>query len=114
MKRRGFTNDPKRRCNLFRGFMEEKGIHMMDWPACSLGSNPIEKLWPWIKREIELKSPRNLNELERELKNGILLNMNFYNHFGHRCQKESIYYGKVMKIALIIKHGEFLIVKGFK
>ncbi|KAI6659717.1 hypothetical protein LOD99_10707 [Oopsacas minuta] len=39
-------------------YMEEKGIHRMDWPACSPDLNPIENLWSWIKREIDLKSPR--------------------------------------------------------
>ena len=39
----------------------------MDWPACSPDLNPIENLWSWIKREIELKSPRNLNELKKKL-----------------------------------------------
>ncbi|KAI6646362.1 hypothetical protein LOD99_9233 [Oopsacas minuta] len=60
-------NDPKHTCKLAKGYMEEKGIHRMDWPACSPDLNPIENLWSWIKREIDLKSPRNLNELEREL-----------------------------------------------
>ena len=32
--------------------------------------NPIENLWSWIKRKIELKSPHILKELEKEL-NGV-------------------------------------------
>ena len=58
-------NDPKHRYNLARGFMEEKGKHWMDWSACSPVLNPIENLCSWIKREIELKSPRNLMSCKR-------------------------------------------------
>ncbi|KAI6658823.1 hypothetical protein LOD99_15148 [Oopsacas minuta] len=83
-------NDPKHTCKLAKGYMEEKGMHRMDWSACSPELNPIENLWSWIKREIDLKSPRNLNELDREL-NEVWnsLEHEFYVHFGHRYQKES-------------------------
>ena len=45
------------------GFMQDRGISRMDWPACRPDMNPIENIWSWIKRKIDLKSPRNLIEL---------------------------------------------------
>ncbi|KAI6658765.1 hypothetical protein LOD99_15090 [Oopsacas minuta] len=60
-------SDPKHTCNLAKGYLEEKEIHRMDWPACSPDLNPIENLWSWIKGEIDLKSPRNFNDLKWEL-----------------------------------------------
>ena len=39
----------------------------MDWPACCPNLNPIENLWAWIKMQLNLRSPRNLGQLEKGL-----------------------------------------------
>ena len=60
-------NDPKHTSKVAKGFMQDRGISRMDWPACSPDMNPIENIWSWIKRKIDLKSPRNLIELAEVL-----------------------------------------------
>ena len=36
----------------------------MDWPSNSPDLNPIENLWSVLKRNVELRQPRNIGELE--------------------------------------------------
>ena len=50
---------PKDSCKIY--------ISTIDWSACSPDMNPIGNIWSWIKRKIDLKSPRNLIELAEVL-----------------------------------------------
>jgi transposase len=36
----------------------------MDWPSNSPDLNPIENLWSVLKRNVELRQPWNIGELE--------------------------------------------------
>jgi hypothetical protein len=36
----------------------------LEWPSNSPDINPIENLWSIIKRQVEKRKPKNLNELE--------------------------------------------------
>ena len=38
---------------------------VMDWPSNSPDLNPIENLWSIVKRNVEKRMPRNLEDLER-------------------------------------------------
>ena len=37
----------------------------MDWPSNSPDLNPIENLWSIVKRNVEKRMPRNLEDLKR-------------------------------------------------
>jgi len=43
----------------------------MDWPSNSPDLNPIENLWAIVKRNVELRRPKNLSELERFFGEGV-------------------------------------------
>jgi len=60
-------NDPKHTCRVAKQFLEHHVPETIDWPANSPDLNPIENLWSVIKRRVEKRRPKNLNELEQFL-----------------------------------------------
>ncbi|GFT57929.1 transposable element Tcb2 transposase [Trichonephila clavipes] len=50
-------------------YLEGLGLERMEWPARSLGLNPIEYLWDYLGRSVAALSPppRSLGELEQSL-----------------------------------------------
>jgi hypothetical protein len=57
-------NDPKYTSHLTTTFLRENVLEVMDWPSYSPNLNLIENLWAIIKRNVERRMPRNLDELE--------------------------------------------------
>ena len=52
-------NDPKHTSKVVKGFMQDRDISRMDWPACSPDMNPIEN----IGRESREKSISSHQEI---------------------------------------------------
>ena len=58
-------NDPKHTSRLAKEFLKNNVPQVMDWPSNSPDLNPIENLWSIVKRNVEKRMPRNLEDLER-------------------------------------------------
>ena len=56
-------NDPKHRSRLAQNFLRENVPAVMDWPSNSPDLNPIENLWKLVKRNVEKRRLRNLDDL---------------------------------------------------
>jgi transposase/RNAse (barnase) inhibitor barstar len=50
---------------IVRDFFDESNLTVLEWPANSPDINPIENLWSYLKRELDLykEAPRTLDEL---------------------------------------------------
>ena len=57
-------NDPKHTSKLAKNFIQENVPAIMDWPSSSPDINPIENLWGIVKRNVEKRNPRNLEDLK--------------------------------------------------
>jgi transposase len=57
-------NDPKHTARRTKLFLSTNVPSVVDWPSNSPDLNPIENIWAVVKRSVEKKSPRNLEELE--------------------------------------------------
>ena len=56
-------NVPIHTAKRMKGFFDREGIEVSGCPAKSPDLNPIEKLWGGMKRWIQRKHPKNLQEL---------------------------------------------------
>jgi hypothetical protein len=61
-------NDPKHSSVIVRRFLEESGIKVLDWASQSPDLNPIEHLWAHMKKELNSKHFKNVDELKEALK----------------------------------------------
>ena len=55
-------NDPKHTSRIAKEFLDENVPEVMDWPSNSPDLNPIENLWAIVKRNVELRRPKNLSD----------------------------------------------------
>ena len=56
-------NDPKHTSSLTKEFLGENVHEVIDWLSYSSDLNPIENLWAIVKRNMEKRMPKNLDEL---------------------------------------------------
>ena len=85
-------NDPKHTSRIAKEFLENNVPEVMDWPSNSPDLNPIENLWAIVKRNVELRRPKNLSELElflgeewENIPNSLLCNL--VNSMPQRCRE---------------------------
>ena len=85
-------NDPKHTSRIAKEFLNNNVPEVMDWPSNSPDLNPIENLWAIIKRDVELRRPKNLSELEQflgeeweKIPNSLLSNL--VNSMPQRCKE---------------------------
>ena len=58
-------NDPKHTSRVASAFLRENMPEVIDWPSNSPDLNPIENLWSIVKRNVEKRQPKNLDDLQR-------------------------------------------------
>ena len=58
-------NDPKHTSRVAKAYLKENVPAVMDWPSNSPDLNPIENLWAIVKRNVEKRMPKNIDELEQ-------------------------------------------------
>lgn len=85
-------NDPKHTSRIAKEFLDKNVPEVMDWPSNSPDLNPIENLWAIVKRNVELRGPKNLSELERflgeewgNIPNSLIVNL--VNSMPQRCRE---------------------------
>jgi len=61
-------NDPKHTSRVAKNFLQENVPAVMDWPSNSPDLNPIENLWGIVKRNVEMRRPDNIDQLEQFMK----------------------------------------------
>lgn len=57
-------NDPKHSSKLVQNWLFKAGVQLIDWPSNSPDLNPIKNLWHYLKRRVEARNPKNLEQLE--------------------------------------------------
>ncbi len=51
-----------------KGWLNDHGVGVLDWPANSPDLNHIKNLWGIVKREMRNKRPKNADELKATVK----------------------------------------------
>ena len=57
-------NDPKHRSKSTE-WLQQKKIHLLEWPSQSPDLNPIEMLWHDLNRAVHTRYPKNIAELKQ-------------------------------------------------
>ena len=85
-------NDSKHTSHIAKEFLDNNVPEVMDWPSNSSDLNLIENLWAIVKRNVELRRPKNLSELEHflgeewgNIPNSLLINL--VNSMLQRCKE---------------------------
>ena len=64
-------NDPKHAgehgCKIVKKWVQENGIHRLDWPAQSPDMNPIEHVWRLLKKRLATIKSKNFDELRKNI-----------------------------------------------
>lgn len=86
-------NDPKHTSKLVKGFLEQEGVNVMQWPAQSPDLNPIENLWEIVNRKVNRESahrdPNKLYQAINEAWSAIPMNIieNLISSMPKRCSE---------------------------
>ena len=62
-------NAPCHKAKRVLDFMEENGIHRMDWPPYSPDLSPIENLWAIVKQKVHTVATHTANQLTTRIEN---------------------------------------------
>ncbi|RWS18285.1 Transposable element Tcb2 transposase-like protein, partial [Leptotrombidium deliense] len=57
-------NAPCHKAIATKEWMQNNKIKVLKWPPGSPDLNPIENLWAIMKRDLEMRNPRNISELK--------------------------------------------------
>ncbi|XDV36075.1 hypothetical protein PO909_005924 [Leuciscus waleckii] len=61
-------NDPKHTARATKEWLRKKHLKVLEWPSQSPDLNPIENLWRELKVHIAQRQPRNLKDLEKNIR----------------------------------------------
>ena len=84
-------NDPKHTSRVIKRWLFDNGVQCMDFPPYSPDLNPIENLWSDLKRRVEKRNARDVEELEVQLREEwAATDLIFLSHLSHsmvrRCK----------------------------
>lgn len=61
-------NDPKHKALITTNYLFSLGVQCLDFPPYSPDLNPIENVWSYLKRRVEARNCKDLDELEKAVK----------------------------------------------